>query len=85
MTPVYDMFFHSVENHGRHVLECPLQCKYQEYTMDFEDLEKKLSDPLTTLMILCNPYNPVGKVWDREELQKIGSLCKKSSCCCVIG
>ena len=61
-TPVYDMFFHSVENHGRHVLECPLQCNDQEYTMDFEDLEKKLSDPLTTLMILCNPHNPVGKV-----------------------
>lgn len=76
-TPVYDMFFHSVENHGRHVLECPLQCNDQEYTMDFEDLEKKLSDPLTTLMILCNPHNPVGKVWTKEELQKIGSLCKK--------
>lgn len=76
-TPVYDMFFHSVENHGRHVLECPLQCNNQEYTMDFEDLEKKLSDPLTTLMILCNPHNPVGKVWTGEELQKIGSLCKK--------
>ena len=45
--------------------------------MDFEDLEKKLSDPLTTLMILCNPHNPVGKVWTGEELQKIGSLCKK--------
>ena len=45
--------------------------------MDFEDLEKKLSDPLTTLMILCNPHNPIGKVWTGEELQKIGSLCKK--------
>lgn len=76
-TPVYDMFFHSVENHGRHVLENKLKCVDNEYCIDFEDLEKKLAHPLTTLMILCNPHNPVGKVWKKEELAKIGSLCKK--------
>ena len=76
-TPVYDMFFHSVENHGRHVLECPLQCNDQEYTMDFEDLEKKLADPQTTLMILCNPHNPIGKIWDKATLERIGALCAK--------
>ena len=47
------------------------------YTIDFEDLEKKLSDEKVTLMILCNPHNPVGRVWKKEELQKIGDLCVK--------
>lgn len=45
--------------------------------MDFADLEKKLSDPLTTMMILCNPHNPIGRIWQRQELEKIGFLCKK--------
>lgn len=78
-TPVYDIFFHSVENHGRHVLENALHYDEQthEYSMDFEDLEEKLADPLTTMMILCNPQNPVGKIWTKEELVRIGNLCKK--------
>jgi cystathionine beta-lyase len=52
---------------------------YQDgvYTVDFEDLERKLADPQTTLMILCNPHNPVGKVWSREELERIGILCAR--------
>jgi bifunctional pyridoxal-dependent enzyme with beta-cystathionase and maltose regulon repressor activities len=43
----------------------------------FDDLEEKLADPLTTMMILCNPHNPVGKIWTKEELSAIGALCKK--------
>lgn len=77
LTPVYDIFFHSVENTGRHVLECGLAYKNGGYSIDFEDLETKLSKPLTTMMILCNPHNPVGKIWTAEELKKIGGLCKK--------
>lgn len=78
-TPIYDIFFHSIENHGRHVLENKLSYDSEklEYCIDFEDLEKKLAHPLTTLMILCNPHNPVGKIWSKEELAKIGELCKK--------
>jgi cystathionine beta-lyase len=49
----------------------------EKYQIDFEDLEEKLSDPQTTLMILCNPHNPVGKIWNNEELQRIGELCYK--------
>lgn len=76
-TPVYNMFFNSIVNNGRHILESPL--KYQDgiYEMDFEDLEQKLSDPQTTMMILCNPHNPVGKIWDKEILERIGELCWK--------
>lgn len=76
-TPVYDIFFHSIENQGRHVLENPLKYDKGSYSIDFEDLEEKLSYPQTTLMILCNPHNPVGKIWNREELAKIGALCAK--------
>lgn len=76
-TPVYDIFFHSVENTGRHVLENKLSYDGEKYSIDFADLEAKLSDPLTTMLILCNPHNPAGKVWAGEELVKIGALCKK--------
>lgn len=75
-TPVYNMFFNSVKNNGRNVLESPLVYKDGEYSVDFKDLEDKLALSETTLMILCNPHNPIGKIWDRETLEKIGHLCK---------
>ncbi len=77
MTPVYDIFFHSVENTGRVVSESPLIYEDGVYRIDFENLEQKLADPLAKMMILCNPHNPIGKIFTREELAAIGSLCKK--------
>lgn len=47
------------------------------YSIDQEDLEEKLADPQTSMLILCNPHNPVGKIWDRETLERIGELCFK--------
>ena len=76
-TPVYNIFFNSIRNNGRNILENPLVYDGREYRMDFEDLEKKLADPQTTLMLLCNPLNPVGKIWDRETLERVGQLCSK--------
>ena len=76
-TPVYNMFFNSIVNNGRNVLESPLIYEDGTYHIDFEDLEKQLSNPQTSLMILCNPHNPVGKIWDKETLEKIGHLCAK--------
>lgn len=76
-TPVYDIFFHSIENHGRHVVENKLKYNGMQYDIDFEDLEEKLSHPLTAMLILCNPHNPIGRIWSREELMRIGELCKK--------
>jgi len=76
-TPVYSMFFNCVNNNGRNVLESPLLYEDGEYTIDFSDLEEKLANPQTTMMILCNPHNPVGKIWDRETLGRIGDLCAK--------
>lgn len=76
-TPVYNIFFNSILNNGRQVLESPLVYDGTDYHIDFEDLEENLADPQTTLMILCNPHNPVGRIWDKETLHKIGELCSK--------
>ncbi len=77
MTPVYNIFFNSILNNGRQALESRLVYDGTEYRIDFEDLERKLADPQTTLMLLCNPHNPIGKIWDRETLERIGALCRK--------
>ena len=76
-TPVYNIFFNSILNNGCTVLENPLIYKDGEYEMDLADLDKKLSDPQVSLMILCNPQNPVGKIWDAQTLAKVGELAKK--------
>jgi len=77
--PVYNIFYNSIVNNNRKVLSSDLCFDGKEYSIDFEDLERKLSDPATTLMILCNPHNPIGKVWSKETLKKIGELCIKYS------
>lgn len=76
-TPVYNIFFNSIMNNGRHILENKLIYDGGEYHVDFEDLERKLADPQTTLMLLCNPHNPIGKIWDYDTLNKISELCRK--------
>ena len=75
--PVYNIFYNSIVNNGRRVLSSDLVYDNGAYRVDFCDLERKLSDPQTSLMILCNPHNPVGKIWSREELSRIGELCRK--------
>ena len=75
--PVYNIFYNSILNNGRHVLSSDLIYDGHEYTIDFEDLEKKLALPQTTMMILCNPHNPIGKIWDQETLKRIGDLCAR--------
>lgn len=72
MTPVYNIFFNSILNNGRNVLESRLKYENGAYQIDFDDLEEKLANPQTSLLLLCNPHNPVGKIWDREELKRIG-------------
>ena len=76
-TPVYNIFFNSIRNNGRNILESPLAYDGREYSIDFRDLEEKLANPQTTMMLLCNPHNPVGKIWDRETLGRIGELCAR--------
>ncbi len=76
-TPVFNLFFNSTLNNGRFPLTSDLVYREGRWEMDFDDLEKKLSNPQTSLMILCNPHNPVGRIWTRDELSRVGSLAKK--------
>ena len=74
-SPVYHVFYYVIEDNGRKVLENELIYENGEYKIDFDDLDEKLSK--VDLMILCNPHNPVGRIWTREELDRIQDLCKK--------
>ena len=79
MEPVYNTFYNSILNSGRHALASQLKYDHSTYTysVDWDDLEEKMSNPLTTLMILCNPHNPTGYVWSRDELMRIIKLAQK--------
>ena len=77
LTPTYNIFFNSILNNGRQVLESRLKYEEGTYRIDYEDLEQKLADPQTTMMIFCNPHNPIGKIWDRDTLERVGELCFK--------
>ena len=74
-TPVYNCFFSSIRNNGCEIVENKLLYKDQTYTMDFEDLERKVANPKAKLLLLCNPHNPAGRVWTREELIRLGDIC----------
>lgn len=76
-TPVYNCFFSSVRNNGCIVEESPLVGGPEGWRMDFDDLERRAADPDVTLMLLCNPHNPVGRVWTREELQRLAEICAR--------
>ena len=75
--PVYYPFDSSVELNGRIKIENPTIFKGDHYEIDFADFEQKIIDNNVKLYILCNPYNPIGKVWTKEELKTIGDICKK--------
>ncbi len=77
LTPVYNIFYNSVLNNGRVVLPCPLENRGGAYTIDFARLEAAFADPQTSLLIFCNPHNPVGKIWEKETLSAVGTLAKK--------
>lgn len=75
--PVYFPFTSQVENNGRVIFNNALQCENGRYEMDYIDLEEKLSDPAVKGMILCNPHNPVGRVWSEAELRHTVELARK--------
>ena len=73
-TPVYNCFFSSIRNNGCETASNPLVYENHTYRIDFEDLERKASDERVKVMLLCNPHNPAGRVWTREELMQIGEI-----------
>lgn len=74
-SPVYHVFFYVIEDNHRNVVENELIYENGQYTIDFDDLDVKLAG--CKMMILCNPQNPVGKIWSESDLSKIGQLCEK--------
>ena len=77
-TPVYNCFFSSIRNNGCEVVTNPLIYRDGTYQIDFDDLEKKAVDPSVKLLLLCNPHNPVGRVWTKQELNRIGEICLRN-------
>lgn len=77
-TPVYTPFYGVVEHLKRNILENKLTFDEDyKFHMDFADLEEKMKDPKTTAMLLCSPHNPIGRVWTKDELQKVHDLAQK--------
>ena len=75
--PVYYPFTEVIRDNGREVVNAPLALVNGHYEIDFADLEQKLANPKVKLMFLCSPHNPVGRVWAKEELLRVGDLCLK--------
>ena len=76
--PVYNCFFSSIRNNGCEIVENPLLYINETYRIDFAGLEQKASDPKVKLLLLCNPHNPAGRVWTRQELTRIGEICLRN-------
>ncbi len=74
-TPVYPPFFNSVHQHKRVLLDNKLIYKNGKYSINFDDFEEKAKD--AKLFLLCSPHNPVGRVWDRDELDRLVSICQR--------
>lgn len=77
LTPVYNCFFSSVRNNKCVAQEIPLLLHGDKYVMDFEAIEQAASHPRATLLVLCNPHNPGGRVWTREELSRLADICAR--------
>lgn len=80
-TPAYNCFFSSIRNNSCTIVENPLRridCGDSfTYVIDFESLETACADPANKLLILCNPHNPTGRIWTREELERIATICHR--------
>ena len=75
--PVYDHFASLVAKTGRELVNNALLFRDGDYYMDFDLLEKQAADPRAKVLILCSPHNPVGRVWTKEELARLGEICKR--------
>lgn len=77
--PVYHTFSVVIKGAGRFVETNDLSYNDGHYEIDFEDLDRKTQNPRTRILLVCNPHNPVGRVWTKEELQKMYDICKKNN------
>lgn len=77
MSPVYYCFYRAIKKNNRKVVPSSILLKNGIYRMDYADLEKKASDAKNKILLLCSPHNPGGRVWTKEELQKLAAICQK--------
>ena len=77
LSPDYNCFFSSIRNNGCEVSETILLKKGDSFVVDWEDLEQRCADEKTTVFLLCNPHNPTGRVWSKEELERMNTICMK--------
>lgn len=78
-TPVYNMFFHSIQVTERKTVTSSLVRGKTHYEIDFEDLQNKIKKENVKIILLCNPHNPVGRVWRKDELEKIGKIANENN------
>lgn len=77
LAPIYHTFYNCIKGHGFNPLTSNLVYKDHTYSIDFSDLENKLADPKSKVFVLCNPHNPMGRIFNENELKQIDLLCKK--------
>jgi len=77
MQPVYYPFSEVIKNDGRRLVNCQLRYENNHYSIDFEKMEKMIREEGVKALIFCNPHNPVGRVWTREELERVAQVCLK--------
>ena len=75
LSPDYNCFFSSVRNNGCEVVESVLVRTGSRFTVDWQDFEAKCADEKATVFLLCNPHNPTGRVWTKEELERMNDIC----------
>ena len=81
--PVYYPFFEVIRDNGRRIAENPLRFEDGRYTMDFDQLVEVIASTGARLLLLCSPHNPVGRVWTRAELARLGDICQRHGVCVV--
>ena len=77
MTVSYTHLLHAAEYNDVELVHSPLKNDNGSFTIDFEDLEKKASDPQVKMLMWCNPHNPTGRIWTEEELKKVAEIVEK--------
>lgn len=75
--PIYYPFTMKANSNGRQIVDSPLIYADGNYTIDFDDLDKKMAEPNNKVLVFCSPHNPAGRVWTEEEIRKVVDICKK--------
>nr|WP_074349540.1 MalY/PatB family protein [Proteiniborus sp. DW1] len=79
MSPVYYPFYHAIERNDRNIVKNPLISTGTSYKINYEDLEEKAKDPKNKVLLFCSPHNPTGRVWTKEELEKVADICLRNN------